>query len=66
MDSGVNVEHGPARSVNGVERRLADTSAARRDLGFEARVGLEQGLRELVDWWRPLRADIAASKSVVT
>lgn len=66
MDSGVDVEHGPARSVNGVERRLADTSAARRDLGFEARVGLEQGLRELVDWWRPLRADIAASRSVMT
>jgi UDP-glucose 4-epimerase len=65
MGSDVDIEHGPARSVNGVERRLADTSAARRDLGFEARVGLEQGLRELVDWWRPLRADIAASRSVM-
>lgn len=64
MDSGVDVEHGPARSVNGVERRLADTTAARRELGFEAAVGLVQGLRELVDWWSPLRADIAVSRAV--
>ncbi|KRC62790.1 NAD-dependent epimerase [Agromyces sp. Root81] len=65
MGSDADVEHGPARNVNGVERRLADTAAARRELGFEARIGLEQGLRELVDWWRPLRTDIAASRSVM-
>ena len=37
MDSDLSVEHGPERAVNGVTRRLADTSAARRDLGFSAR-----------------------------
>ena len=37
------VEHGPERAVNGVARRLADTSAAQRDLGFTAEVGLEDG-----------------------
>ena len=56
MDSDLSVEHGPDRAVNGVTRRLADTSAARIDLGFEAQIGLEEGLRELVAWWRPLRA----------
>ncbi|GAA1956445.1 NAD-dependent epimerase/dehydratase family protein [Agromyces allii] len=64
MGSDLSVEHGPARGVNGVVRRLADTGAARRDLGFEAQVDLEAGLRELVDWWSPLRADIAASRAV--
>ncbi|QCP00404.1 NAD-dependent epimerase/dehydratase family protein [Arthrobacter sp. 24S4-2] len=62
MDSDLQVEHGPDRAINGVVRRLADTSAARLDLGFTAETGLEDGLRELVDWWRPLRSEIAASR----
>ena len=64
MGSGLEVEHGPDRAVNGVVRRLADTSAARHDLGFEAVVGLEEGLRELVEWWAPLRSEIAAGRTV--
>lgn len=49
-------EYGPARTVNSVTRRLADTTAAARRLGFRAEIGLEDGLRELVDWWRAQRA----------
>ncbi|HTW16425.1 MAG TPA: NAD-dependent epimerase/dehydratase family protein [Nocardioides sp.] len=64
MDSPLPVEHGPERAVNGVSRRLADTGAAERDLGFVAEVGLEEGLRELVAWWRPLREEIAAGRNV--
>jgi UDP-glucose 4-epimerase len=52
MDSDLDVEFGPTRQVNGVTRRLADTSAAQRDLGFVAEIGLEDGLRELVAWWQ--------------
>jgi len=59
-DSDLSVELGPARQVNGVTRRLADTSAARVDLGFEAEVGLEEGLRELVAWWRTERELVGA------
>lgn len=62
MDSSLKVEHGPDRAVNGVIRRQADTSAARLDLGFSAETGLVDGLRELVDWWRPLRGEIAATR----
>ncbi|WP_284974674.1 NAD-dependent epimerase/dehydratase family protein [Arthrobacter sp. efr-133-TYG-104] len=62
MESPLHLEHGPERTVNGVARRLADTIAAREDLGFEATVDLEEGLRSLVSWWRPLREDIAASR----
>jgi len=64
MGSDLAVEHGPARQVNGVVRRLADTSAAARDLGFKAEVDLEEGLRELVTWWQPLRDEIAATRKV--
>ena len=63
MDSDLSVEHGPERAVNGVTRRLADTAAAQRDLGFTATVGLEEGLRELVEWWRPQREAVAAGRT---
>ncbi|MET4002967.1 MULTISPECIES: NAD-dependent epimerase/dehydratase family protein [Arthrobacter] len=64
MGSSLHVEHGPERAVNGVVRRLADISAAQRDLGFAASTQLEDGLRELVEWWRPLREEIAAGRTV--
>jgi UDP-glucose 4-epimerase len=64
MDSDLGVEHGPERAVNGVVRRLADISAAKRDLGWEPTIGLEDGLRQLVEWWRPLRDEIAAGRAV--
>jgi UDP-glucose 4-epimerase len=56
MDSDLGIELGPQRAVNGVTRRLADTSAATRDLGFTAEVGLDEGLRRLVAWWRAEQA----------
>lgn len=62
MDSDLDVEHGPERAVNGVTRRLADVSAASRDLGWAATVGLDDGLRDLVTWWRPQREAIAAGR----
>jgi UDP-glucose 4-epimerase len=64
MDSDLGVEHGPERAVNGVVRRLADISAAKRDLGWQPTIGLEDGLRQLVEWWRPLRDEIAAGRAV--
>jgi UDP-glucose 4-epimerase len=64
MDSNLAVEFGPERKVNGVPRRLADTRAAARDLGFRAEMPLDEGLRRLVAWWRPLREEIAAARVV--
>ncbi|QWF79787.1 NAD-dependent epimerase/dehydratase family protein [Amycolatopsis sp. CA-230715] len=55
MDSDLVPEHGPERAVNGVTRRLADISAAARDLGWKPEIGLDDGLRGLVAWWRENR-----------
>jgi UDP-glucose 4-epimerase len=44
-----------ARAVNPVPRRLSDINAARRIIGFETTIPLEDGLRELVRWWRQER-----------
>jgi UDP-glucose 4-epimerase len=43
--------HAEARKVNGVTRRRASTEHARATIGFEAQVGLREGLRELVTWY---------------
>jgi UDP-glucose 4-epimerase len=45
-------EFGPARKVNPVSRRLADVTAAALDLGWKPEIPLDQGLRDLVAWWR--------------
>jgi UDP-glucose 4-epimerase len=53
---GMQPEHGPERSVNAVTRRLACTQKASQLLGFKAQVDLNQGLRQLVNWWHDQRA----------
>ena len=57
MGSDLAPEFGPERSVNPVARRLADTSAAEQQIGFRAEIDLEEGLRQLVEWWRAEPAD---------
>ncbi len=37
---------------NGQPRRRLDVTKARREFGFEARVGLEEGLRQTINWYR--------------
>ncbi len=55
MGSDLQPGFAPARKVNPVPRRLASTAAAREQLGFDAEINLEDGLRELVSWWQALR-----------
>jgi len=52
MGADLGIEHAPERKVNAVRRRLASTRAAEERLGFRAEVGLERGLRRLVEWWQ--------------
>ncbi len=43
------VEHGPPRPGD-VRDSLADISLARKELGFDPQVGLEEGLKEYMEW----------------
>jgi UDP-glucose 4-epimerase len=52
MGSRIRPEFGTARKVNAVSRRVAKVEKAQRALGFDAVIGLEEGLRRLVAWWR--------------
>jgi UDP-glucose 4-epimerase len=60
MGSDLPVEHGPVRAVNSVARRLADPTRARERLGFQAEVGLDEGLLSLVGWWLAQRKEAVA------
>jgi UDP-glucose 4-epimerase len=60
MESTLQLEFGPERKVNPVPRRLADASKAKRLLGFHAEISLEDGLRELVEWWQTHREAVHA------
>lgn len=44
-------QYGPTRKATPVFKQCADVTKARRAIGFEASVSLEDGLRELVRWW---------------
>jgi UDP-glucose 4-epimerase len=53
MDApGLGLEFGPERKVNGVSRRLADIGRAAEELGWKPEIGMADGLRDLVAWWR--------------
>jgi UDP-glucose 4-epimerase len=64
MGSALKPEYGPARKVNAVPRRLADTSKARQMIGFEAKISLEEGLRRLVAWWQQNREMVGSPAEV--
>jgi len=61
MNSDLKPEYGPARRVNPVSRRLADVSRARKKMGFQSQVSLEDGLSRLVNWWQSNRAPAPSS-----
>jgi UDP-glucose 4-epimerase len=54
---GLAPEFRPARKVNPVPRRLADTTRARQELGFVAEVPLVEGLRRLAAWRTTCRSE---------
>jgi UDP-glucose 4-epimerase len=59
---GLTPEFAPERSINPVPRRLASTGKAERLLGFRATMPLEQGLADLVKWWRVERRSLTAAR----
>ena len=51
---GLGPEYGPLRP-GGAGRSWVNIEKARRVLGFEPKVGLRKGLRELIELWRAER-----------
>ena len=63
MGSSLTPIHEAARKVNPVARRLAATEKAEREIGFRSQISLEEGIADLVSWWRAQsmmqRSDVA-------
>lgn len=59
MNSDLKPEYAAERKVNPVQRRLADTSRAKKQIGFEAEISLEDGLQSLVRWWQSQSTEAA-------
>lgn len=57
-DSKLRPEHREARAVGNVQTRRAAVEKAKVELGFEATVSLEQGLRELIRWRQVVRQPV--------
>jgi nucleoside-diphosphate-sugar epimerase len=58
----VNAEHAPAR-IGDVRHSQADLTLARTALGYEPKVGLEEGLQRTLAWWKTSRFARAASNA---
>jgi UDP-glucose 4-epimerase len=58
-------EQADERKVNSVSRRLANTESARRSLEFAAAIPLDQGLADLVQWWRS-ESGLAKAEDAIT
>lgn len=58
-DSKLRPEYREARAVANVQTRRAAVEKAKRELGFEAAVSLEQGLRELIRWRQMVKQPVA-------
>ena len=52
MDSSLQPEFLEERKINPVPKRLADIHKAEKLLGFRTEIGLEDGLRRLIEWWQ--------------
>jgi nucleoside-diphosphate-sugar epimerase len=60
-------EFGPERKATPVWRRLADVTKAESAIGFKTEVSLEEGLRQLVQWWsRETKTPVKGLQSRVT
>ena len=57
-------EFTPARKINPVTRRLAAVEHARSELGFEAHIGLREGLADLIQWHSALQSPVSLSIAV--
>lgn len=57
------IQYAPRSQATLVRNRIGCPKRARADLGFEAKVSLEEGLRELIAWRKSHIAEVAARRA---
>lgn len=53
------IKYAPRSQATLVRNRIGDPKRAKADIGFEARVDLDEGLRRVIDWRRHHKSEVA-------
>jgi UDP-glucose 4-epimerase len=61
--SNQEIRYAPRSQATLVRNRIGSPERARRELGFEARIGLEEGLARLIAWRRAHKAEVEARRA---
>ena len=56
--SNLTPEHRPDNTINPVSKRIADISKAKRLLNFSPSISLEEGLKELSQWYFEIKGEV--------
>ncbi len=56
------IKYAPRSQATLVRNRIGSPVRAREEIGFDARIGLEEGLRRLIDWRAAHKAEVAARR----
>lgn len=56
------INYAPRSQATFVRNRIGSPGRAKEEIGFEAKVGLEDGLRRVIDWRRTHKAEVAARR----
>jgi len=59
------INYAPRSQATLVRNRIGDPRQAKKDIGFEAKVDLMEGLGRVIDWRRKHKADVAARRRAV-
>jgi UDP-glucose 4-epimerase len=57
------IQYAPRSQATLVRNRIGSAARAKADIGFEAKVSLEEGLRELIAWRKAHIAEVAARRA---
>jgi UDP-glucose 4-epimerase len=53
------INYAPRSQATLVRNRIGDPRRAKKDIGFEAKLDLMEGLKHVIDWRKKHKADVA-------
>jgi UDP-glucose 4-epimerase len=57
------INYAPRSQATLVRNRIGSPKRARQEIGFEARIDLDDGLKQLIDWRNTHIAEVAARRA---
>jgi UDP-glucose 4-epimerase len=57
-----DISYAPRNQATLVRNRIGDPRRAKKDIGFESRVELMEGLKRVIDWRKKHKSEVAARR----